>query len=51
MEVNLDYVKAKAKKQFKSKQTKQRAKRNSNKDKGQMKGREEIRDREYFVIE
>ena len=49
--VNYDYVKYKAKKQFNSRQSKQKSKRNSNKDKGQMKGKEEIRDREYFVID
>jgi hypothetical protein len=49
MEVNMDYVKHKARKQFKSGQAKQKSKRNKNKDKGQMKGKEEIKD--YFYDE
>ena len=49
MEVNIDYVTKKAKKQFKSKQSRQRQKRNNNKDKGEMKGKEDIKD--YFIDE
>ena len=45
--VNMDYVQNKAKKQFKNKQTAQRAKRNKNKDKGQMRGKEIVREYEY----
>jgi hypothetical protein len=44
MEVNYDYVKAKARKQFMSTKSKQNAKTNNNKDKGSMKGKEDIRD-------
>ena len=45
--VNMEYVKQKAKKQFKNQQTKTKSKRNRNKDKGQMKGKEIVRDYEY----
>ena len=45
----MEYVKQKARKQFKNQQTKtnNKNKRNRNKDKGQMKGKEIIRDYEY----
>lgn len=43
-EVNLDYVKAKARRQYLIMKNKQIAKRNNNKDKGVMKGKEDIRD-------
>jgi len=44
LQVNMDYVKTKARKQFVSAKNKQVAKRNNNKDKGIMKGKEDIRD-------
>jgi len=44
MQVNLDYVKAKARRQYLTEKNKQVAKRNNNKDKGVMKGKEDIRD-------
>ena len=40
----MDYVKTKARKQYVSAKNKQVAKRNNNKDKGIMKGKEDIRD-------
>lgn len=40
----MDYVKQKARKQYCSQKAKQIAKRNNNKDKGVMKGKEDIRD-------
>lgn len=40
----MDYVKTKARKQYMSAKNKQVAKRNNNKDKGTMKGKEDIRD-------
>ena len=46
MAVNMDYVKNKAQKQFKNRKTKTMSKRNRNKDKGVMKGKEAIKD--YF---
>jgi len=44
LQVNLDYVKEKARRQYLSNKNKQVAKRNNNKDKGTMKGKEDIRD-------
>ena len=44
LQVNMDYVKTKARKQYMSAKNKQVAKRNNNKDKGIMKGKEDIRD-------
>lgn len=44
MGVNMDYVKVKAKKHFKNQQSKQRSKRNRNKDKGVMKAKEDIKE-------
>ena len=46
MEVNMDYVKNKAAKQWKNRKTKTMSKRNKNKDKGVMKAKEDIKD--YF---
>ena len=43
----MDYVEAKARKQYKSKQSSQRVKSNRNKDKGQMRGKEIVREYEY----
>jgi len=45
--VNMDYVEKKAKRQYKTQQAKTKSKRNRNKDKGQMKGKEIVRDHEY----
>ena len=42
----MDYVANKVKKQWKNKQSSQRAKHNKNKDKGQMRGKEIVRDYE-----
>lgn len=42
--VDLDYVKLKARRQFLTEKNRQTAKRNNNKDKGTMKGKEDIRD-------
>jgi len=43
----MDYVANKAKKQYKNKQSSQRVKSNRNKDKGQMRGKEIVREYEY----
>ena len=45
----MDYVKNKVKKQYKNGQNRQHAKRNKNKDKGrgEMKGKEIIKDRDF----
>lgn len=43
----MDYVEKKARRQFKCQQAKTKSKRNRNKDKGQMKGKEIVRDHEY----
>ena len=45
--INMDYVASKARRQYKNKQTAQRAKRNQNKDKGQMRGKEIVKEYEY----
>ena len=46
MEVNLEYVQNKVKRQMKNKQSSQFQKRNKNKDKGQMRSKEIVRDYE-----
>lgn len=46
MEINMEYVTAKVKRQNKNKQTANRSKNNKNKDKGQMRGKEIVRDYE-----
>ena len=44
LEVNLEYVKLKARKQYMSEKQRQNAKRNNNKDKGMMKMKEDVKD-------
>ena len=43
----MDYVQYKVRRQYKNKQSAQHAKRNKNKDKGQMRGKEIVREFEY----
>lgn len=42
--VNMEYVKLRARRQYKSQRTKQNQRRNNNKDKGEMKAKDDIRD-------